>query len=586
MAEPKSFVALNLGSQRISIAVFQTDAGGGLVLLDYRMTELLGDPAADASRIAQMNVAIGEMVKASGVARSSVRYAVSGQNVFSRFVKLPPLTEEKVDQIVEFEAQQNVPFPINDVVWDYQLVSAGGADDVEVVLIAIKADLLDEINQTVESSRLKTRTVDVAPMALYNAFRYNYSDLDEPCLLLDIGARTTNLIYIEGSRLFTRSVPVGGATITGAIAKELEIPFPKAEQRKLEDGFVALGGAYADDPDPAKATMSKVIRHTLNRLHAEIGRTNNYYRAQQKGSAPARVFLCGGSCVLPYMREFFSEKLRIPIDFCNPLRNVTVGAKVDPQQAGADAHVLGEVVGLGLREMSNCPMEIDLVPESVQTAREIDARKPTFFMAGACLIALFLAGFVFFNRAASGTDDKTTGLAAESNRMRRYEEGPKGLDALDREVAAVRRETQPLLDAVKARAYWVELLRDINSRLPGDALWLTEFSLYSNGNPIVGRGLFGGKSSSSASRPNLSEKGSGKSDMIDEIRLSGLYRQNPRGSKVVWDFVKNLKESDYFGMENVPDDRLVPMLDESQSSDRHAWPFRVSLNLKGKVSLK
>src|SRR6202012_1100644 len=106
-----------------------------------------------------------------------VNYAVSSQSVFTRFVKLPSVGEEQVDQIVGFEAQLNVPYPINEVVWDYQLVDSGGSAQVEVVIVAVKADLLDDINDSVEQAGLKTTLVDVAPMAIYNAFRYNYSDV-------------------------------------------------------------------------------------------------------------------------------------------------------------------------------------------------------------------------------------------------------------------------------------------------------------------------------------------------------------------------------------------------------------------------
>ena len=109
-----------------------------------------------------------------------------------------------------FEAQQNVPFPIDEVVWDYQLVGGGTEEQIQVVLVAIKADLLEGINAAVESAGLEPLLVDVATMALYNAFRYNYSELSGCSLLVDIGARTTNLLFIEPGKIFSRSIPIGG----------------------------------------------------------------------------------------------------------------------------------------------------------------------------------------------------------------------------------------------------------------------------------------------------------------------------------------------------------------------------------------
>src|ERR1051325_10937657 len=142
-----------------------------------------------------------------------VNYAVPAQSVFARFVKLPALEAEKIDKIISFEAQQNVPFPIDQVVWDYQLVGGGMGEQIQVVIVAIKRDLLDEINNAVEETGLQTRIVGMAAMGLYNAFRHSYPDIADCSLLLDIGARTTNILFIESGRIFLRSIPLGGSAI-------------------------------------------------------------------------------------------------------------------------------------------------------------------------------------------------------------------------------------------------------------------------------------------------------------------------------------------------------------------------------------
>src|ERR1700720_1379667 len=165
---------LNLGSQAISVADFRPQSGGGLVLRDYKRRDLAIENPGEPIRHAQITATIREILNELGIKSGKVNYAVAGQSVFARFVKLPSVEEEKIDRIIAFEAQQNVPFPIDEVVWDYQLIGGGGDEQVQVVLVAIKADLLDEINSAVEQAGLKTNIVDVATMALYNAFRYNY----------------------------------------------------------------------------------------------------------------------------------------------------------------------------------------------------------------------------------------------------------------------------------------------------------------------------------------------------------------------------------------------------------------------------
>src|SRR6266705_5637500 len=292
MAIAPRLITLNLGSQTIGLAEFRVQAHGGLVLLDYRLREIPGDPAGEEMRRTQMATALREMMDELHIKRGLVNYALSGQSVFARFVKLPAVEQEKIEKIISFEAQQNVPFPIDEVVWDYQVVGGGADEQIQVVLVAIKADLVDEINAAVEETGLRTKIVGVASMALYNAFRYNYADLRGCTLLVDIGARTTNLVFIEPQKIFSRSIAVGGSSITAAIAKEFNESVAAAELRKKRDGFVGLGGAYAEPTDRELARVSKLMRSTMTRLHAEVMRSISHYRAQQHGNAPERLFLC------------------------------------------------------------------------------------------------------------------------------------------------------------------------------------------------------------------------------------------------------------------------------------------------------
>src|SRR5437588_264814 len=247
MAKPTRIISLNLGSQTIGLAEFQGQTQGGLVLQNYRLREVLIDPAGEGNRRTQTSATLREMM-----AELQIRH------------------------------------------------------------------------DAVEETGLRTAIVDVATMALYNAFRYNYADLGGCTLLVDIGARTTNLLFIEPQKIFSRSIPVGGSSITVAIAKEFNEPFAAAEFRKKRDGFVSLGGAYAEPEDPEVARVSKLMRSTMTRLHAEVMRSIRHYRAQQQGNAPGTLFIRGARASTPSMREFFREKLHVPIEFFNPLRNVAV----------------------------------------------------------------------------------------------------------------------------------------------------------------------------------------------------------------------------------------------------------------------
>jgi type IV pilus assembly protein PilM len=132
MSSPRTrIISLNLGSQSIELAEFRAPAQGGLILYGYRSRELLVDPTGEGLRRAQIVTALREMLGELQIKRAYVNYTLAEESVFSRFVKLPALDEEKIERIISFEAQQNVPFPIDEVVWDYQLVGGGGGEQIQ-----------------------------------------------------------------------------------------------------------------------------------------------------------------------------------------------------------------------------------------------------------------------------------------------------------------------------------------------------------------------------------------------------------------------------------------------------------------------
>jgi len=577
-------ITLNIGSQTVGLAEFRVQAHGGLVLLDYRLREISADPAGDpagAGRRAQVAVVLREMMDELQIKRGHVNYAVSAQSVFARFVKLPAVDEEKIEKIISFEAQQNVPFPIDEVTWDYQLVGGGIDGQIQVVLVAIKRDLLEEINSAVEETGVRTSIVDVAPMALYNAFRYSYSDLDGCSLLVDIGARTTNLLFIEAGKVFSRSLPVGGSSITAAIAKEFGEPFAAAESRKKRDGFVGLGGVYAEPADADVARVSKIARSVVTRLHAELMRSISHYRAQQNGSPPARVFLCGGSAGMRYMREFFIEKLHLPIEFFNPLRNVAATDPAPAAELANSAHRLGEVVGLALRSVSGCPMELSLLPASVVQTKELEKRRPFFIMAAACFILILLGWSAYYTRAAQVARQTTEILKEKNVTMRAVE---TRLDKLKREATSLDSIATPLITAINDRNFWPEILEDLNARLPESDIWITELAATSGGKLL---GPTEKRAGAIAPAPPTEAKGKAviaSGPVIDGIMVRGLYLYNPKQQEIVLDYFRNLANSPFFIVDPKTPERVIRS--NSVPNDAEwAFPYELQLTLRTPVKL-
>ena len=580
MPPPARLITLNLGSHTIGLAEFRV-VHGGLVLVNYRLREVPLDPESGHRRDARISLeesatVLREIMCEMQIHRRSVNYALPAQSVFARFVKLPPLMEEKLGRIISFEAQQNIPFPMDDVVWDYQLVGGGMGEEIQVVLVAIKLDLLDEINAVVQGAGLQTTVVDIAPMALYNAFRHSYPEIGDCSLLLDIGARTTNMLFIESGRMFLRSIPLGGSTITAAIAREFNEPFAAAETRKKRDGFVALGGACDEPADVTVARVSKIVRSTMTRLHAELLRSITHYRAQHQGSRPARIFLCGGGAGMPCVCEFFHEKFEVPIEVFNPLQNVTVAESISAKDVDRCARSLGELVGLALRSATACPMELNLRPASVVRRHDVEKRRPFFIAAAACILLALLGWSAYYTRATQ-VARRTAEIIGQENETMHVAEAQ--LDKLKKEITALDNTVTPLITAVDDRNFWPQILEQLNSRLPESDIWITELAATSGGKLL---GVSEKRVAETASTPASPASPAVKSQVapaIDGVNMRGLYLWNPKQQEIVVDYLRNLAKSPLFAVDAKTPERFIKS--NSVPNDAEwAFPFELQLTLK------
>jgi type IV pilus assembly protein PilM len=585
MAAPARLVTLNIGSQTIGLAEFRV-IHGRLVLLNYRFRETPLDPATGQRRDAhdalhETALVLRELMHEMHINRGPVNYAVSAQSVFARFVKLPALDAEKIDKIIAFEAQQNVPFPMDQVVWDYQLVGGGMGEQIQVVIVAIKRDLLEEINNAVEETGLQTRIIGMASMGLYNAFCYNYTDLSGCSLLVDIGARTTNVLFIEPGRIFSRSLPLGSSAITASIAKEFGESFAAAETRKNRDGFVALGAA-AEPADPDIGRLSKIVRSTMTRLHAELMRSVTYYRAQQQGDRPARIFLCGGGAGMPNMREFFHEKFELPVEFFNPLRNVSV-AESTPDTTPS-AHLLGELVGLALRSVAVCPMKLNLLPASVVRRQDLEKRRPFFIAAAACILLALLGWSAYYTRAAQVAQQTAQTMRQKNDSMQGAE---AQLDKLKKQITALDNIATPLITAVNDRNFWPQILEDLNARLPEADIWITELAATSGGKLLGAPEKRAGETTSAPS-PTVAgspaKGGATAGKVIDGLMVRGLYLYNPKQQEIVVDYLRNLAKSPFFVIDPKTPERTIKS--NSVPNDMEwAFPYELQLPLRKPVKL-
>src|SRR5271170_6567816 len=402
MLNTKSFLTVDFGAGSLKLAEFETNDAGGLSLKNFSIKQLGLEGSTDATREAVILKALQEALAEKGIKAKNVNVCAPGFHVFSKFVKLPPVDATKVTQIIQYEAQQNVPFPLSEVVWDYQILGSAPSGELEVLLVAIKSDVVEGLFRVAAQAKLRLQLCDASPAALCNAFRYNYGDLEDCTMLLDIGAKTSNLLFFEKGKVFSRSINLGANAITQDFANESKLKFDEAEKIKIAEGFVSLGGAYEEPDNPHQAAISKIARQFMTKLHIQVNQTMQFYRGQQGGSAPQRLFLSGGASVMAYTAQFFAEKLNVPVEYFNPFRNVQIDQSVNLEELSRVAHALGEVVGLGLRNLANCPVEMNLMPESTLRWQALNQKKPYLVATVFSLVLVtFAIGFLFQELAAS-----------------------------------------------------------------------------------------------------------------------------------------------------------------------------------------
>ena len=582
MAKPAHILTLNLGMQTVSMARFELLPSGGLKLTGFAESELILDPAADATRPEQLKTVVRELRDALAPKSYPPIYAcLPSQAVFSRFVQLPGESAEDVEAIIPFEAQQNVPFPIDEVVWDHQIMGKKHGEFWDIGLVAIKADQLTELVDAIKAGGLRVGAMDVAPMALYNALRYNQPDLPGCTLLIDIGARSTNLVFSENGRVFCRSIPIAGHTATAAIAKEFDQDLVLAEKLKVEKGQVGLGGAYAEPSDPTEARIAKVVRNTMTRLHAEISRSINFYRTNHGGSLPDRVFLAGGAVQLGYTTEFFSEKLKAPVEFFNPLHNVEIQPGAIPDEKASCGSGIGELVGLALRSIKDCPVELNLTPPSVVQAMDFRRRIPALVLAAVFLIlapALWLGYFTLHEQSLRSkveelTTKKTTLSTASANIKNALEMHTK--------LAA---SAVPYLTAVAERTAWPDIIEELAASIPQRFIWITKIT------PIDGSPQEAATAAAVVAPQRPGERRAPaaapatQKTAIVALQVDGLYLDSPpnaKAARIVDEFVDNFNESGIFDTKG---DR-TQIITQRTTPDGETWAYGFTLRLPLKAPI-
>lgn len=519
----------------MKVGEFVANEQGTLTLTQFGAKPLGQEGTQESKREAAVLKAIQELLSQKQYRGRATNVCAPGFHVFSKFVKLPPVDTGKVTQIIQYEAQQNVPFPLQEVVWDYQIMGTSASGELEVLLVAIKSDVVEGLFRTADAGGLRLQLVDVSPAALCNAFRFNYGDQEGCTMLLDIGAKTSNLLFFEKGKVYARGINIGANSITTDFVAEAKIPFAKAEELKINEGFVSLGGAYEEPENPHQAAISKIARQVMTRLHMQVNQTIQFYRTQQGGSAPQRLFLAGGGSIMAYTAQFFQEKLNVPVEYFNPFRNIQIDPSVQIEELEKVAHGFGEVVGLGLRNLAQCPVELNLVPKSIRSRQQFEQKKPYFIAAIFSLVMVVFAYGMFYGRVAKVKRDS---LATLSENLSPLEAKVSQLEVQENAIQATTNQIAKLVNYLEDKFFWPDTLTEVRTVLtqvevsqtqPGRpvGVWIEKFGAVQQGAVDANQTAAADDSSSSSYDPLAFYK---KNPELMKRYFPHLFQQGANGA--------------------------------------------------------
>jgi type IV pilus assembly protein PilM len=300
--------------------------------------------------------------------------SVSGVSSFARFIKLPPVEAKKIPEIVRFEAIQQIPFPLDDVEWSYQLFQNEGSPEVEVGIFAMRRDLINQYIQHFTNVDLNVQVVQMNPLAVYNAM-YHDNRIQGTTMIIDLGAENTDLIIAEGDGVWLRSIPIGGNNFTEVLVKSFKLPFGKAEELKRN----ANTSKYARQ-------IFQAMRPVFADLVAEIQRSIGFYASVHRDSRIKKVIALGGTFRLAGLQKYLQQNLQLDV---SKLHDLAAGAPTDPKLATAfneNLLSLASAYGLAIQAMGQAKITSSLLPMRIRRERMWQEKTKWFGAAAAAFV--------------------------------------------------------------------------------------------------------------------------------------------------------------------------------------------------------
>ncbi|MFH0771845.1 MAG: pilus assembly protein PilM [Candidatus Omnitrophota bacterium] len=464
----KCVLGIDIGAGSIKLVELER-VSGGVQLLRAKLLDLTGYSDQE-KRESLIREGLEKILRSERIRGGKVAISLSGQSVFIRFLKLPKVQKGKIDKIIKYEVQQQVPFPLEKIIWDHQIFHSSEASEEDILFVAAKKDIVEATLGYFSGTNLSVELVDTSPLSLFNAITFN-----EPLtrgIILDIGAKTTNLIIMGEDDFWVRSILIAGDEMTRAIASRFKISFEEAEELKKREGMVLTGGFNPPDLTPAGKDIAGILNPILTDLAESVEQSIEFYRAKYGHEITVNeAILAGGSSQLKGIEDFLAKNLTMQIRRANLAHKIkcpsALRVDIDFQTR------YGAAIGLGLRLLNRCPANIDLLPQERKIERDFRKDKLYIMLSGLlfALIPLTLAFNISYQSKAFKSEVKSlNGL------LSKYEFEKNKISTLKDEIKKIEAKIQPFKSVTAERPVMLETLLEVEKLLPS-GIWITSFEL-------------------------------------------------------------------------------------------------------------
>jgi type IV pilus assembly protein PilM len=339
----KQVVGCDVGSSAIKIVELKPLKNDEFQLVHASTVELSPEAIVDGAIMDSSLVveALTRLISESGIKNTKFGGSLSGHSVIIKKIQLPSMTEAELAESIQWEAEQYIPFDINDVNLDYVVLDTSGSDTMDVLLVAVKKDRINDYTSVIVQAGKEPVLVDVDVFAVQNAFETNYTSRGETVALVNVGASVMNInVLHDGNSVFWRDVAFGGNLYTEAIQREFNLPREEAEQLKL-------GGQVGQI---TRQQVESVLNAASEDLAAELQKTIDFFVATSSVDRIDRIMLSGGGAMASSLDTILQERFQVTVELLNPFRNIRYNeSDFDPEWINKKAPAMAVAVGLAIR---------------------------------------------------------------------------------------------------------------------------------------------------------------------------------------------------------------------------------------------